>query len=461
MSLPLRVSLVSLGCAKNLADSEALLARVALSSEMELCAEPRDADLVLLNTCGFLQASRQESLAEARALVALKGRSRVRWVVVSGCAVERYPEEFRREVPGVDAFLDFNRYPQVAELVASLRRGDDAPPPCPAGGEAPRALYGERLLLTPRHFAYLRLSEGCDFDCTFCAIPRIRGGHRSRPMEEIVEEAVRLAGGGVREVSLIGQDTTFYGRDLYREFRLPALLRELARVDALRWIRLHYANPAYLTPHVIEALAALGERGGYLDMPIQHISDPILKAMGRAPGKRGTMDLVARLRAAIPGLALRTTVMTGFPGEGEAEFSELLDWVREARFDHLGCFAWSPEEGTPAFDLPGRVPAAIGAARRDRIMEAQQEIAFARQKGRVGATVEVIVDEEPEDGREGVGRTRGDAPDVDAQVLLRGRGFRAGALQEARVIGTRDYDLVAEVARSPRGAGRSLLRPVR
>jgi ribosomal protein S12 methylthiotransferase len=408
------------------------------------------ADVVVINTCGFIEPARQESLGVIREMLALKEQGRVGAVVVAGCLAERKKDDLLQEVPGVDhivgvfgreeitQILDRTLYRQRQDEQRSLFR------PAPVRAFEDTA----RLRITPRHYAYLKISEGCDRLCTFCAIPGMRGKHVTKPIEEVLREARELAEDGVRELIVVAQDTTYYGLDLYGRVRLAELLRQLNDIDGLEWIRVLYAYPIHFTDELIETLSETPKILPYLDMPLQHVNDRMLKRMQRRVNRAETEELLSRLRRAIPDLALRTTFITGFPGETEAEFEELCDFVRASRFERVGVFPYSLEPGTPAARLPDHLPEEVKQQRRDRLMEIQQEIAFAWTREQVGKELEVIVDgPDAEVPGHMLARSAADAPDIDCVVRLKGKGLRAGDLVRARATGADGYDLAARAIR--------------
>ncbi len=440
---------VSLGCPKNLVDSERMLGKLAQEG-YSLTPDADGADVVVINTCGFIEPARQESLGVIREMLALKEQGRVGAVVVAGCLAERKKDDLLQEVPGVDHIVGVFGREEIAHVLDRTlyqRRQDEQRSlfrPAPV-----RALEDTaRLRITPRHYAYLKISEGCDRLCTFCAIPGMRGKHVTKPIEEVLREAQELAEDGVRELIVVAQDTTYYGLDLYGRVRLAELLRKLNEVDGLEWIRVLYAYPIHFTDELIEALAQTPKIVPYLDMPLQHINDRMLKRMQRRVNRAETEDLLAKLRRSIPNLALRTTFIVGFPGETEAEFEELCDFVRAARFERAGVFPYSLEPGTPAARLPDHLPEEVKQQRRDCLMGIQQEIAFAWARDQVGKELEAIVDgPDPEVPGHVLARGHADAPDIDCAIRLKGKGLRAGDLVRARVTGADGYDLAARALR--------------
>jgi ribosomal protein S12 methylthiotransferase len=445
---------VSLGCPKNLVDSERMLGKLAQDGYAPV-ADADGADVVIVNTCGFIEPARQESLAVIREMLALKEQGRVGAVVVAGCLAERKKDELLQEVPGVDHIVGVFGREEITGVVdwalaqarANVEEQRSLFRPAPVRAQEDTA----RLRITPRHYAYLKISEGCDRLCTFCAIPGMRGKHVTKPIEEVVREARELAADGVRELILVAQDTTYYGMDLYGRVRLAELLRELDRVDGIEWVRVLYAYPINFTDELIETLAGARKVLPYLDLPLQHVNDRVLRRMQRRVNRAATEDLLARLRKAIPDLTLRTTFIVGFPGETEAEFEELLAFVKATRFDRLGVFPYSLEPGTPAARLDGHLPEEVKAERRDRIMAAQQEIAFLWSAAQVGKELEVIVDGlDPEVPNHALARGHADAPDIDGLVRVKGKGLRAGDLVRVKVTAADGYDLAARALKGTR-----------
>src|SRR5947209_7522638 len=378
---------VSLGCPKNLVDSERMLGKLAQDGYV-LTPDADGADVVVVNTCGFIEPARQESLGVIREMLALKEQGRVGAVVVAGCLAERKKDDLLLEVPGVDQIVGvFGRedIAQVVDRAVSARREQRSLfRPAPV-----RALEDTaRLRITPRHYAYLKISEGCDRLCTFCAIPSMRGKHVTKPIEEVLREARELAADGVRELIVVAQDTTYYGLDLYGRVRLAELLRELEGVEGIEWIRILYAYPINFTDELIETLAGSEKILPYLDMPLQHVNDRVLRRMQRRVNRAATEELLARLRSSIPGLAMRTTFIVGFPGETDAEFEELAAFVGQTPFERVGVFPYSYEPDTPATRLDGHLPEEVKLERRDRLMEMQQPVAFAWGQRQVGKELE-------------------------------------------------------------------------
>ena len=397
-------------------------------------SERTDADVVVINTCGFIGDAKQESIEMILSAVAAKQEGRIERLFVVGCLSERYADELREEIPEVDEYFGVKDW---ADIVKAL------------GGEYSEALTTERVLSTPKHYAYLKISEGCNWMCGYCAIPLIRGKHVSVPMEDILKEAQGLAAKGVKELMVIAQDTTYYGIDLYGRRRLADLLSELCKVEGIEWIRLHYAYPAAFPEDVIEVMAREPKICKYLDIPFQHISDNVLSAMKRRHDKAEAMELIKRLRRAIPDIALRTTLLVGYPGETEQDQAELEEFVREVRFDRLGVFPYSEEEGTfSARELKDDVPEDVKELRAGRIMQIQEQISLENNIERVGRRMRVIVDSRQGDYY--VARSEYDSPEVDQEILIpvELRQLRKGAFYEVEITGAEDYDLYGEVISS-------------
>ena len=427
-----KINVITLGCSKNTVDSEHLMARLAAAGYSVVWDSDRtDARTVVINTCGFIGDAKQESIEMILRAAAAKQAGKIDRLFVIGCLSERYADELRHEIPEVDDYFGARTWDGIIRAL---------------GASQDPALETERLLSTPRHYAYLKISEGCNWMCGYCAIPLIRGRHVSVPMETLEEEARKLAAAGVRELIVIAQDTTYYGIDLYGERRLAELLRRLCRIDGIEWIRLHYAYPAAFPDDVIEVMASEPKICKYLDIPFQHISDAQLAAMHRRHTKAEALALIARLRAAIPDLALRTTLLVGYPGETEADFAELMEFVRDVRFDRLGVFAYSEEEGTfSARELHDDVPDEVKQQRVERIMELQHTISLENNLRRVGRIERVIIDSRQGDFY--VGRTQYDSPEVDQEILIPAaeRRLLRGHFYEVRIDRGADYDLYGHV----------------
>lgn len=444
MARPYRICVVSLGCPKNLVDTEVMCGALA-SAGFQLTADREAADLLLINTCSFIKDARSEADDEILQALRWKRRHRAqRKVAVAGCLPQRAPAETAQAYPDVDLFLGLDDVPQAAALVRGLLGADPGDRKVPTG-HLPTYLYDHtapRLTLTPASYAYLKIAEGCDHRCAYCSIPAIRGRQRSRPVASVLEECRQLLGQGARELNLIAQDTSRYGLDRDDGAGLGELVRQIDALPGEFWVRVLYTHPRYVTEPLLDALAASAHVVPYLDIPLQHISDHLLKAMRRGLGGRATRILMERLRERWPGVALRTTFLVGFPGETEADFEELLQYVTEFRFDRLGVFAYSPEAGTPAAEITeGVVPPALAAARHEALMARQQEIAAAANRALIGRVLRVITDREEHPGRY-LGRTAADAPDIDNVVHFRGpRGGIDGHFATVRIDRASAYDL--------------------
>lgn len=427
-----KINVITLGCSKNTVDSEHLMARLAAAGyDVVYDSDRTDAKVVVINTCGFIGDAKQESIDMILRAAAAKQAGKIERLFVIGCLSERYANELRHEIPEVDEYFGARTWDGITRAL---------------GASEDPALATERRLTTPKHYAYLKISEGCNWKCGYCAIPLIRGPHVSVPIEELEEEARKLAAQGVRELMVIAQDTTYYGVDLYGRRRLAELLRRLCRIDGIEWIRLHYAYPTGFPDDVIEAMATEAKICKYLDIPFQHISDAQLAAMHRRHTKAEAMALIAKLRRAIPDLALRTTLLVGYPGETEADFEELLDFVREVRFDRLGVFAYSEEEGTySARELRDDVPDAVKHQRVERIMALQNDLSLENNRRRVGRMERVIIDSRQGDFY--VGRSQYDSPEVDQEILIpaASRRLLRGHFYNVHITEAADYDLYAEI----------------
>jgi ribosomal protein S12 methylthiotransferase len=418
------VRVITLGCSKNTVDSEELMRQLE-GNDFAVEAGDGPADIAVINTCGFIEDAKRESIETILAAVERKKRGEFGKVVVMGCLSERYAAALRDDIPGIDAIVGANRVDRVVDAV---------------GGETKRDLLGERMLTTPRHFAYLKISEGCDRPCSFCAIPLMRGKHVSKPLDRVVLEARRLAALGVREIVLIAQDSTYYGLDIHGRREIARLLREVSAVDGIEWIRLMYAFPSGFPEDLLEEIAVNPKVCKYLDMPVQHVSDRVLASMRRGITSDGLRALVGKIRGAVPGIALRTTLIVGYPDEGEGEFDELLGFVRETAFDRLGVFEYSQEDDTAAFGLGDPVPAKEKLRRRMEVMEAQKAISLAKNEAKIGAEVRVLVDRAEGDGF--AGRTEHDAPEVDNEVFVSpGPGVAPGHFSTVTIVDAVEYDL--------------------
>ncbi len=427
-----KINVITLGCSKNIVDSEHLMAQLAAAGyTLSFDSDSTDAEVVVINTCGFIGDAKQESINTILEAVAAKQEGLIEQLFVIGCLSERYADELREEIPEVDQYFGVKDW---ADIVATL------------GGKYNTQLETERVLTTPSHYAYLKISEGCNWLCGYCAIPLIRGKHISVPMEQILDEAQKLAEQGVKELMVIAQDTTYYGIDLYGRRCLAELLQKLCRIEGIEWIRLHYAYPAAFPEDVIEVMASEPKICKYLDIPFQHISDNMLSAMKRRHTKAEAIELISRLRKQIPNIALRTTLLVGYPNESAEDMAELEAFVKEVRFERLGVFPYSEEEGTySATELADNIPEEEKQRRADRIMLIQEQIALENNLARVGRTMQVIVDR-----REGdfyVARSQYDSPEVDQEILIpvEKRQLRRGCFYEVLITDAEGYDLYGEV----------------
>ncbi|QCX52817.1 30S ribosomal protein S12 methylthiotransferase RimO [Elizabethkingia sp. JS20170427COW] len=424
-----KINLVTLGCSKNVYDSEVIMGQLKASGKDVVHEEK--GDIVVINTCGFIDNAKEESVNTILEYVELKKEGKVEKVFVTGCLSARYKPDLEQEIPDVDQYFMGPR-----ELPILLKQ---------LGADYKHELVGERLTTTPKHYAYLKISEGCDRPCTFCAIPLMRGGHISTPIENLVKEAENLAKNGVKELILIAQDLTFYGLDLYKKRALGDLLKELVKVEGIEWIRLHYAFPTGFPEDVLEIIKNEPKICNYIDIPLQHINDEVLKRMKRGTSHEKTNALLAKFRGKVPQMAIRTTLIVGFPGETEEQFEELKNWVKEQRFDRLGCFTYSHEENTGAFEFEDDVPEEVKERRVEEIMEIQQQISFEINQEKVGKTFRCLFDRK--EGNYFVGRTEFDSPDVDNTVLVPAEGvyISMGEFVNVKITSAEEFDLYGEV----------------
>jgi ribosomal protein S12 methylthiotransferase len=429
-----RVNVVTLGCSKNIYDSEILMGQLkgnAFDVVHEAEKVGKD-DIIVINTCGFIDNAKQESIDTILQYSELKDQGKVGKVIVTGCLSERYKPELEAEITNVDAYFGTN---DLQNLLSSI------------GANYKHELIGERLLTTPSHFAYFKIAEGCNRPCSFCAIPLMRGKHLTTPMEDLVKEAEKLAKNGTKELILIAQDLTYYGLDLYGKRNLDELLRRISDVNGIEWIRLQYAYPSGFPMEILDVMNERDNICKYMDMPLQHISDNMLKSMRRGITKQKTIDLVNQIRDKVPGIAMRTTLITGYPGETEQDFEEMQQWVEETKFDRLGCFTYSHEEKTHAHSLIDDVPEEIKQERADAIMEIQQEISFEKNQERIGQTYKVLIDKK--DGNFFVGRTEYDSPEVDNEVLIDAKIDYAtvGSFVNVKIDTAEDFDLYGHIVK--------------
>ncbi|HQU58293.1 MAG TPA: 30S ribosomal protein S12 methylthiotransferase RimO [Saprospiraceae bacterium] len=426
-----KVNVITLGCSKNLVDSENIITQLRGNDyEVVHDSNEEDANIVVINTCGFIDLAKEESVNTILEYAEVKKQGGIEKLYVTGCLSQRYKDDLEQEIPEVDAYFGTLELPGLlAKLNADYKH----------------ELIGERVITTPQHFAYLKISEGCNRTCSFCAIPLMRGKHVSRPIEELVKEARNLARFGVKELMLIAQELTYYGLDIYKQRELPKLLHALADVDGIEWIRLHYAYPSKFPTEIFDVMAERPEICNYLDMPLQHANNAVLDRMRRQITREETVELVKLARQKIPNLSLRTTMLVGFPGETDAEFQDLCDFVEEMQFDRLGVFQYSHEEDTRAYELKDDVPAEVKQERANRLMEIQQDISLAKNQQKIGQTLKVLFDRK--EGEYFIGRTEGDSPEVDNEVLVPAADnyVRVGDFAQVRITDATEYDLFGEV----------------
>jgi len=444
---PVAIHMVSLGCPKNLVDSEVILGRLGAQGFV-VSQQPETSDILMVNTCGFIESAKEESIDAILDLVKLKENDPAKRVVVAGCLGQRYPEELAKEIPEIDAIVGMSEYPKMPEILNNLmtevRAARDADRVHLGDISHPAYSEDSRLRLTPSHSAYLKISEGCDNPCTFCSIPSFRGRFRSKPPEMVVQEAQELVANGAREINLISQDLTSYGSDIDGEFLLPQIMEQLDQVEGLEWIRLLYTYPYKFSDEMIDAVARLERVIPYIDMPIQHIDDTMLKRMGRRMGEKDTVDLFRRMRERIPNLVLRTTFIVGFPGETREMFQKLINFVEEFQLERVGVFTWSPEEGTPAEKLPGRIAAEEQERRREELYLVQQKVAFDWNRERIGSEVDVLLDVVCDETGQWLGRSFAEAPEIDSIIRVPKEAGEQGELVRCRITEMDEYDLIAE-----------------
>ena len=419
------INVITLGCSKNVYDSEVLMGQLRASDKKVVHQE--EGNIVVINTCGFIDNAKEESVNTILEQVKNKEAGKIDKVYVTGCLSERYKPDLQKEIPQVDEYFGTTDLPQLLKVL---------------GADYKHELVGERILTTPKHFAYLKVSEGCDRPCSFCAIPLMRGSHRSTPIEEVVKQARQLAKEGVKELMLIAQDLTYYGLDLYKERKLADLLLALVAVEGIEWIRLHYAFPTGFPENILEVMREQPKVCNYLDIPLQHIADPILKSMRRGTTKEKTTNLLKKFRTEVPGIILRTSLIVGYPGETEEDFETLKNWVKEMRFERLGCFTYSHEENTHAHQLKDDVTEQVKQERSNAIMEIQSQISWEHNQSCVGKTYRCLIDRK--EGENYVGRTFMDSPDVDNEVLVNATThyLKQGEFVDLLITEASDYDLI-------------------
>lgn len=424
-----RIEIITLGCSKNVVDSERL-SRQLVANNFEVSDTSDNSDSIIINTCGFIDAAKEESINTILEAVELKKQGKVKKVVVAGCLSERFKDDLIKEIPDVDVYFGTEDYEGIVKEF---------------GGDLKRDLLGERELSTPKHFAYLKISEGCDNPCSFCAIPLMRGLHKSKPMNDLINEVKNLADKGIKELIIIGQDTTDYGKDIYGKRNLAELLNNISKVNGIEWIRILYAYPSHFPEDLIDEISNNPKICKYIDIPLQHISDPVLKSMRRGITKNTTVKLLTRLKEKIPNLTLRTTFIIGYPNETEKEFDELKNFLSEIKFDKVGVFNYSVEENTPAYILGDTVTEEVKEQRKDTLMQIQKEISFAKNKNMIGKKVKVIIDDI--EGEYFIGRTERDAPEVDGEVLIKSDiMLKLGEFYFIEIIDCNEYDTYGKLA---------------
>ena len=424
-----KVSVITLGCSKNTVDSERLMKQIQLN-KIKLTDDPNKAETVIINTCGFIEAAKEESINTILEAVAMKNNGKIKKVIVAGCLSERYKEDLLKEIPEVNVYFGTENYEGIIKEL---------------GGNLKKELLGERLLTTPSHTAYLKISEGCDHPCSFCAIPLMRGLHKSKPMSELIREAEFLVANNTKEIVLIAQDTTDYGKDLKGNINISKLLRKLSKINGIEWIRLMYAYPSKFPDDLIEEIKTNPKVCKYVDIPLQHISDDVLKSMRRGVTAERTKKLLLKLRKEIPDITIRTTFIVGYPNETEKHFNELCDFIREIKFDRIGTFTFSVEENTPSFILGNPIPEKEKERRKNILMEIQKNISLQKNESFVGKKLKVLV--EAVEGDFYIGRSYRDAPEVDGEILInkKNQKLKIGNFYDVEIIDYDDYDLFGDV----------------
>ena len=440
----MKIGFISLGCPKNQLDTEVMLHHLA-SAGYEITPEESEADIVVINTCGFIESAKREAIENILDVAWLKQNHTLKGIVVTGCLVERYREEIFAEMPEVDALLGVGSIHNIVEAVKSVEANINKKKPQKYASFEDKnevKLGGERILTTPDYYAYLKIAEGCDNRCTYCAIPSIRGKFRSRPMEDVVAEAKELAALGIKELVVVAQDVTRYGEDLYGEYRLAKLLRAISEETTIPWIRILYCYPDKMTDELIAEIRDNPRVVKYVDLPLQHISDTVLRRMNRHGDSAMIRELIAKLRREIPDLTLRTTFIVGFPGETEEDFETLCDFVEEVRFEHLGVFPYSAEEGTPAARLPDQIDEQVKQDRADVVMKAQMQINIEQNEAKIGSTIRVLVEDFDPVSEAHFGRSAADAPEIDGKVYFKAdRRVAPGSMIDVKIRDVVDYDL--------------------
>ncbi|HMS35283.1 MAG TPA: 30S ribosomal protein S12 methylthiotransferase RimO [Ignavibacteria bacterium] len=428
-----KVKLITLGCSKNLVDSEFILSQLK-SNDIEIVDNEVDAENVIINTCGFIEAAKQESIDTIMRAVDLKTKGKIKNVYVAGCLSDRYLTELEKDIPEVDKYFGATDKPQtIFSILNEL------------GVDYKKNLIGERILTTPSHFAYLKISEGCDNPCSFCAIPIMRGGHRSKPLQDILTEAQKLASKGVKELVIIGQDTTYWGMDIgeYKKRSLSMVLSELSKIKGIEWIRLMYAYPSRFPSDLISTIRDTENICNYIDIPVQHISDNVLKSMRRGITKKTLSELLYKLRNEIPGIAIRTTLITGYPDESENDFNEMLEFVKDFKFDRLGVFTYSHEDGTYAAGIPDRIPQKEKQSRQKILLDAQRSVSIEKNLETVGKVIKVLIDRKENDYY--IGRSYKDSPEIDQEIYINSKELTKGEFYDVKIFDAEEFDLFGEV----------------
>ena len=438
----IKVGMVSLGCSKNQVDAERMLYKIK-EAGYKLSEDPALSDVVIVNTCGFIESAKQEAIDTILEFCQLKKEGRIKKVIISGCLAERYKDEVSEQIPEADAVIGIGCNDDICGIIDRALSGETVNE---FKNNEGLSLNGERIISTLPFYAYLKIAEGCDNRCTYCAIPMIRGKYRSKPMEKVIEEAKWLADNGVREINVIAQDTTRYGEDIYGKLMLPELLTELCKIEKLKWIRILYCYPERVTDELLDVMAREEKIVKYMDLPLQHINNDILKKMNRRGNSEKIKEVIKKIKMKIPSMTLRTTFITGFPGETEEQFTELCEFIKETRFDRLGCFSYSQEEGTPAASMDGQIDEDIKQRRADNIMEMQSIIAEQNNQRMIGKTVEAVTEGFDRYAECFFGRTSADAPDIDGKIFFTSENkLSLGQFVKVKIDDVMEYDLIGSV----------------
>ena len=441
--LKYKIGFVSLGCPKNLTDTETMAG--LLKESCEIVTDPKEADIIIVNTCGFIESAKEESINTIIEMGQYKENGRLKKLIATGCLAQRYTEEILEQLPEVDAVVGTGSYYEIKQIIEELENGGKVVRKNDIDADIPDNL--PRSKATARYTAYLKIADGCDNKCTYCIIPKLRGKYRSRTVENIINEATRLAAEGTTELILIAQDTTVYGTDLYKEYMLPFLVQKLSEIEGIKWIRLHYCYPESVTDELINVIAENDKVCKYIDIPFQHASDAVLKRMGRKSTYEKNIELIKKLRERVPGIIIRSTFIVGFPGETKSDFNILKKFIMESEIDRAGVFEYSPEEDTPAAKMKDQIPEEVKTARKNELMALQSRIAYANNKKKIGSKILVLCEEKANENIY-IGRSEGDSPEIDNKIIFKGKNVNIGEYIYVRITSAAEYDLEGEVCES-------------